>query len=395
MHSNLLRGAAAHGHHKVTFVELFFDLVFAFAITQLSHSLINHFSLAGAAHTLMLLLAVWWVWVFTSWVTNWLDPEKLPVRIALLALMQAGLLLSASIPDAFEGRGLMFALAYVFMQVGRNAFALGSLGDQHPALHRNFLRIQVWLTTGGTLWIAGGLLDGQARLVCWLLALLVEYASPAMGFWTPGMGRSSTRDWNVEGGHMAERCAAFILIALGESIVVTGATFSASTWTPVGVTAFVISFVGSLAMWWLYFDVSAERGSERIAHDQDPGRLARLAYTYIHLPIVAGIIVAAVADEFVLTHPLGHSEPKVILTVLGGPVLYLLGCALFKAAIAGRRRPPISTLLGVTTLLLLAWPAPSLSPVLLSGLATLVLVAVAAWDRHSMARCLPQTVTAD
>ncbi|GAB3242974.1 low temperature requirement protein A [Chitinimonas naiadis] len=390
MHSNLLRGTAAHGHHKVTFVELFFDLVFVFAITQLSHSLINHFSAEGAVHTLMLLLAVWWVWVFTSWVTNWLDPEKLPVRIALLVMMLAGLLLSASIPAAFESRGLMFAAAYAFMQIGRTAFALWSLRGHDTALHRNFLRIQTWLVAGGALWIAGGLSDGDARLWFWLAALLVEYASPAMGFWTPGLGRSNTSDWNVEGGHMAERAALFIIIALGESILVTGATFSSQDWTPAGIAAFIVSFVGSLAMWWLYFDVSAEVGSERIAHDQDPGRLARLAYTYIHLAIVAGIIVAAVADEFVLAHPLGHSDAKTILTVLGGPALYLIGCALFKAAIAGRRRPPLSTLLGVAFLLLLAWPAPSLSPLLLSGLSTLILVAVAAWDRHSMARCQPQ-----
>ncbi|QNM97396.1 low temperature requirement protein A [Chitinimonas koreensis] len=387
MRSNLLRGPAAHGHHKVTFVELFFDLVFVFAITQLSHGLIAHFGAAGALHTLLLLLAVWWVWIYTSWVTNWFDPERIPVRCLLLALMLAGLLLSSSIPAAFEQRGLAFAGAYVAMQVGRNLFVLWSLRHGQPGLYRNFVRIQAWLTAAAVFWIAGGLLEDEQRLACWLIALAIDYASPAAGFWTPGLGRSSTADWNIEGGHLAERAALFIIIALGESILVTGATFSAQDWNAAGLAAFAVSFVGSLAMWWLYFDVSAEAGSHTISHSADPGRLARLAYTYLHLPIVAGIIVAAVADEFVLAHPTGHSDTRTVLTVLGGPALYLLGCALFKWAIANRPRPPVSPFIGIAVLAALAWPAPALPPLLLSALATLVLVAIAAWERRIGSFC--------
>lgn len=391
MPTSLLRGRASHGHHKVTFIELFFDLVFVFAITQLSHGLIHHFSALGAVQTLILLLAVWWVWVFTSWVSNWLDPEQLPVRALLLGLMLAGLLLSASLPQAFEGRGLWFALAYVAMQIGRNSFVLWSLRDpQHRALYRNFWRIQAWLAAGAVCWLLGGLAEPEARIGWWLLALAIEYAGPAMGFRTPGLGRSTTADWQVEGAHMAERCALFIIIALGESILVTGATFSAQVWQAEGVAAFVLSFAGSLAMWWLYFDVSAEAGSQTIAHSHDPGRLARLAYTYIHLLLVAGIIVAAVADEFVLAHPLGHAEARISLTVLGGPALYLLGCALFKWVIAGRRYPPRLPLAGVLVLALLGLAASQLSPLLLALAATLVLMVVAASEHWNRQRCLPQ-----
>src|SRR5215469_14170101 len=114
--TSLLRPRQAGIHGKVTNIELFFDLVFVYAITQLSHTLLRDISLSGATHVLLLFLAVWWVWIFTGWITNWLDPERLAVRLLLLVLMFAGLLLSTALPQAFEGRGVVFACAYAFMQ---------------------------------------------------------------------------------------------------------------------------------------------------------------------------------------------------------------------------------------------------------------------------------------
>jgi low temperature requirement protein LtrA len=382
--TDLLRAPAAHGHHKVTFVELFFDLVFVFAITQVSHGLIEHFSAGGALQALVLLLAVWWVWVYTSWVTNWLDPERLPVRVLLLVLMGVGLLLSASMPRAFESRGLAFAGAYVAMQVGRTAFTVWAL-QAHPNMKRNFQRILAWLVFGAVFWIAGGLSDGTTRLALWSLALAIEYVSPSLYFHVPGLGRSTFADWKVEGGHMAERCALFMIIALGESILVTGATFAGLDWSAATIAAFVVSFIGSLAMWWLYFDTGAEAGAETIAHAQDPGRIARLAYTYIHLFLVAGVVVAAVADEFVLAHPLGHSDAKTVITVLGSAALYLLGNLLFKWAITGRLRH--AHLVAIGLLAALAPFGAQLAPLLLSALATAVLVGMAAWERRASPHC--------
>ena len=374
--ADLLRRRERNEHGKVSFVELFFDLVFVFAVTQLSHSLTDRFTLLGAAQTLLLLLAVWWVWIYTTWVTNWLDPERLPVRLVLLALMALGLILSASIPGAFESRGLAFAGAYVTMQVGRTLFFLWAVRG-HPVMVRTFQRILVWLALTGLFWIAGGLVHDAARLGLWVLALGLEYVSPSLGFRVPRLGRSTTRDWNVEGGHMSERCGLFIIIALGESILVTGATFSGLPWTPATVAAFLVSFVGSLAMWWLYFDTTAGIGSQTIAASKDPGQLARLAYTYVHLFLVAGIIVAAVADEFVLNHPLGHAEPRTTVAVLGGVALYLTGNTLFKWAIAGRL--PVSPIVGIVLLGPLIPASAVISPLALTTLATLVIVAVAVW----------------
>ncbi len=380
---SVLRPRRGHEDSRVTFVELFFDLVFVFAVTQLSHLLLAHLTLLGVIQTTLLLMAVWWVWIFTSWVTNWLDPDQVPVRLMLFVLMLAGLVLSTSLPQAFEAQGLTFAAAYVFMQVGRSLFMLWALGRHPPGNRRNFQRITAWLACAGVLWIGGGLADHGARLGLWAAALFVEYLAPSVGFWTPRLGRSTTADWDIEGGHIAERCGLFIIIALGESILVTGATFGTLTWTAATAAAFLAAFVGSVAMWWIYFNIGAGRGSRLIASSADPGRLARLAYTYIHLLMVAGIIVSAVADELVLAHPTGHTGPATTLAVLGGPALYLAGNLLFKWATAGRL--PLSHLAALLLLVLLVpLPMTGAAPGVCAAAATLVLVMVAIWENCSL-----------
>jgi low temperature requirement protein LtrA len=184
----LLRARTGDGHARVTFVELFFDLVFVFAVTQLSHHLLHHLSPAGALQTALLLLAVWWVWVYTSWATNWLDPEATSVRLLLFVLMLLGLVMAAAIPKAFEARALPFALAYVAMHVGRCLYMLWALRGHSPGNYRNFQRITIWLAASGVLWIAGALVEGPARPMLWCLAVAIEIASPSLGFFVPGLG---------------------------------------------------------------------------------------------------------------------------------------------------------------------------------------------------------------
>ena len=149
-------------HSRVTYAELFFDLVFVFAITQISHILLAHFTPLGALQTTLLFLAVWWVWVYTTWITNWLDPELTPVRMLLFVLMLGGLVLSTSIPQAFEARGLWFALAYAAMQVGRTIFLAGvDAARRRDSARMNAIRILVWLSVSAVFWIAGGFAEGQ------------------------------------------------------------------------------------------------------------------------------------------------------------------------------------------------------------------------------------------
>jgi low temperature requirement protein LtrA len=305
-----------------------------------------------------------------------------PVRVLLFALMLGGLVLSISIPQAFESRGIWFAVAYAAMQVGRTIFFLLSIPPARTSARLNAVRILVWLATSAIFWVAGGLAEGDLRLVLWTLALGIEYLSPAVRFWIPTYGPSSLADWVIEGGHMAERCAGFIIIALGESIVVTGATFAELSWTAETLCAFMSAFLGSLAMWWLYFNKGAEAGSEMISRSSEPGRLARLAYNYLHMPIVAGIIVSAVADDLVLTHPGGHSDLKTVVSSIGGPLLFLIGTILFKLVIRGWLQ--LSHIAGIAALGLLAWFAGELSPVLLSVLTTAIMIVVAVWESISL-----------
>jgi low temperature requirement protein LtrA len=378
----MFRVIVPNEHSRVTYAELFFDLVFVFAVTQISHTLLGRFTPLGAVQVTLLFLAVWWVWVYTTWVTNWLNPELTPVRILLFLMMLGGLVLSTSIPSAFEERGLWFAIAYAAMQVGRTAFWLFATPSHRILVRHNAIRILAWLSISAVFWILGGLAEGQTRLWLWIAAVAFEYISPAARFWVPRLGPSSVEAWAVEGGHMAERCAGFIIIALGEAIVVNGATFAELNWTAENILAFVTSLVGSIAMWWVYFNKGAEAGSELISKSADSGRLARLAYTYLHMPIVAGIILTAVSDELVLKHPAGHSDLKTVLSTVGGPLLFLIGTILFKLSIRGFLQ--LSHGVGIIVLLALGWFAGELSTLWLSIATTVILIAVAVWESLSL-----------
>jgi len=376
--SHLRPRGGERDHARVTYVELFFDLVFVFAVTQLSHGLLEHLTLLGAVQTGLLMMAVWWVWIYTSWITNWLDPDLPAVRLMLFALMAAGLVLSASIPEAFSARGLVFGVAYTTMQVGRSIFMLWALRNHDEANYCNFLRITSWLALAAVFWIAGAMVEGGARLGLWALAVGIEYISPAVGMWVPGLGQSTAEEWKIDGGHLAERCAGFILIALGESVLVTGATFANMPWQSLTTLDFSANFIGAVAMWAVYFNVGAARASRLIEEANDPGRLGRSGYTYLHILIVAGIIVTAVADEIALAHPGNEVDLKTMLVMVGGPALYLVGTALFKRLTAPN--VPLSHLIGLGLLALLASTAAFATPFLLTVGTSAILVLVAVWE---------------
>jgi low temperature requirement protein LtrA len=361
---------------RVTNVELFFDLVYVFAVTQLSHHLLTHLSFGGALQTVLLLAMVWLAWVYTTWVTNWLDPDLIPVRLMLLALTLVSLILAFALPQAFGGRGLIVGVAYAVAQIGRSAFA--ALGLRGP-LRRNFQRILAWCLVSGTLAIVGGVVHGHARELLWLLAVAVDLIGGWVGFVTPGLGRSSTADWTIDGNHFAERCQAFLIIALGESLILIGATLSdVDAVSTLQALAFLAAFVGAVAFWWLYFDRSAEEGMAMIGRAADPGALGRSAYHLIHPVMVAGIITTAAADERVLSHPGAHADAATAWLVLGGTALYLAGHAGFKAVVW--RVTPWSRLVAIAALALLGLVATHVSALALGAMTAAVLLAVIAAD---------------
>lgn len=382
MHNNslprqsLLRSRVSEA--KVLNEELFFDLVYVFAVTQLSHYLLEHLSVLGAAQTLLMWFAVWLGWQYTCWMTNWFDPGALPIRLMLFAIMMVALVMSAALPQAFAERGLVFAGCYALIQVGRTLWLLLAQERANPMVP-NFRRMLAWLCVSAVFWIAGGLAsDGMLRLGLWAVAVACEYFSPMTGFAFPGLGRSTTRDWTIDGGHLAERCQLFVIVALGESVLASGASFAlAKDWDVWAIFEMAVTFLGSVAMWWIYFDTSSKAATHVIEHAEDPGRIGA-QFHYIHVILIAGIIASAVADDLVIGHGDHHVELKYLAVLLGGPAIYLLGNALFKRVVHGRF--PASHAVGLLLLALLIPVVGHLSIAIAGTCTTLVVIVVACWD---------------
>jgi low temperature requirement protein LtrA len=367
---------------RTSAVELFFDLVYAFAITQLAQLAIQkHVSLASLGQASFLLLVVWWAWIYTTWWVNWFDPVSIKVRLVLVTAALASLLMSVAVPHAFGSLAWLFAGSYVVLQVGRNCAAMLLLDSDHR-LRRVFERVVAWSVTSGVFWIAGAAWHG-ARYQLWGAALAIDLLAPFVGYRTPGLGRSQTHDWDVEGGHFAERFQAFVIIALGESIVVTGTTGTSGGSSLSTVLAVALAFVITGALWWLYFGEVAENSRRHIAESDDPGRLARDAYTYLHLPIIAGIIMSAIGNDLLVANPDRSLPAAGVVVAVSGPALYLLGETLVRLRMiyrASRKR-----VLTIAALLAIGAAARSLPAVALSGgvAAVLVVLGVSEYDRAS------------
>jgi low temperature requirement protein LtrA len=379
-HHPLLRRRDGH-EARVTFEELFFDLVYVFAVTQVSHALLHHLTASGAAEALILWAAVWLGWQYTCWVTNWCDPQTPRIRGLLFSTMLTALVMAAAIPEAFGDRGLLFAGAYALMQVGRTLFVVVQLGRDHP-LAPNYRRILGWVSIAAVFWIAGGLVPAPLRHVLWAAAVLCEYVSPMFGFPLPGLGRSRTADWTIDGGHLAERCQLFVIVALGETVLVTGATLAERPhWDAPTLIALLVAFLGSLAMWWIYFGTSSHDGSRVIAASPDPGRIGAY-FHYIHAVLIGGIIVTAVGNEVAIAHPDGHMTAAGAATLVGGPAIYLAGGALYKKVVYGCWPP--SHIGGLAALAVLVPIAFTTDLLMVAGLSTVVMLGVSVWEGRLM-----------
>jgi low temperature requirement protein LtrA len=292
-------------------------------------------SRASIAQAAFLLLVVWWAWIYTTWMVNWFDPGSTKVRLILACTTLASLLMSAAIPTAFGGEAWLFAGAYVAMQVGRNLAAMALLERDHR-LRRVFERLVAWSCFSAVFWIAGAAAGEAARPWLWGAALAIDLIAPLVGYVTPGLGRSLTTDWDVEGAHFAERFQSFVIIALGESIVVTGATASSQGLDASSVIALAVAFFVSGTLFWLYFGEVAAGSMNTMTAAEDPGSLARDAYTYLHLPIIAGIIMVAVADDLLVSHPGESLSTAGVVMATAGPAVYLLGESAFRVRMIGR-----------------------------------------------------------
>jgi low temperature requirement protein LtrA len=369
---------------RATTLELFYDLVFVFAITQVSHLLLAHLDWTGVGQSVLVLLVVWWSWNYTTWVTNELDPGSIVVRLLLIALMLASLLMAIAIPEAFGAKALLFAASYVAIQLGRHAFLTFAAAERGTIERLRAGRILTWFLAAGVLWIAGAFADGSIRTILWLAALALDYGAPLATFWVPGRPRLSPDVWQVGTGHFAERFQLFIIIALGETIVITGATTSELELTTARVVAFGLAFLATAALWWLYFSLVATIAERRLALAENRTVLARDAYTYLHVVIVAGILLSAVGDELVIAHPSEELSNAEVAAVVCGPALYLLAHVLLRLRMTGTisdRR-----LAGALACLAIGAIGTFASALVVASLLLLVLVAVIVGDQVAAAR---------
>jgi low temperature requirement protein LtrA len=341
--------------HQVTPLELFFDLIFVFAITQVTKLLADDPTWRGVLRAMLVLAAVWWAWISYAWLTSTIDVDEGGIRLAMLAATAAMLGVALAVPRAFGGDAVLFAVAYLLVRVLH--IVLSAIVARDDASRRGaLLRFAPTAILASLLLLLAALLEGDARVALWVLALVVDYLGPTV----IGMGRG----WRVAPAHFAERYGLIVLIALGESIIAigVGAGFRLTTGA---IVAAALGIVVVSALWWLYFDVAAIFARRRLAQARgiERARLARDAYNYFHLPMIAGIVLFALGLRTTLHNFDDTLETVPAVALCGGVALYLLGHVAFLYRTTGRvfRRRTI----GAITLLALL-PAVRALPALLS-----------------------------
>jgi low temperature requirement protein LtrA len=307
---------------RVTPLELFFDLVFVLALTQCTALMYHHPTWEGLAQGMLVLGVLWWSWTGYAWLTSVVDPEEGAVRIAMFAAMASLLLVAICVPEAFDNLALEFALAYGAVRAAHIAlFILASRDD--PALRRSTVGLAAGTAIGVGLLLAASLFDGLAQAALWSLALLLDMAGPFF-FGSEG--------WKLVPGHFAERHGLIIIIALGESIVAIGAGAEASLTAGIAAAA-VLGVAVAAALWWTYFDVVALVSARRLARapeGRERNELARDSYSYLHFPMVAGIVLVALGMKKTLGAVSDPLDIELAFALLGGVAFYLLGLVAFR-----------------------------------------------------------------
>jgi low temperature requirement protein LtrA len=353
-HSSRL-GATLREGERVTPLELFFDLVFVLAITQCTTLMAHHPTWSGLAQGLLVLGMLWWAWTGYSWLTSVIDPEEGAVRLIIFGAMAALLLVSLCVPEAFGNLALAFALIFGVVRVAHiGLFMLASPDDD--GLRHSVLGLAASTLIAVALLATASLFDGLAQGALWALALFLDMGGPYF-FGSEG--------WKLVPGHFAERHGLIIIIALGESIVAIGVGASHELSLGIG-TAAVLGVALTAAMWWIYFDVVAIVSARRLG-EAEPGKvqneMARDSYSYLHLVLVAGIVLAALGLKLTIGHFGDHLHTVPAFALLGGVAVYLLGLVAFRyrhVHSINRRR------LGLAIVLLILVPVATEVPALIA-----------------------------
>ncbi|RZU75098.1 low temperature requirement protein LtrA [Micromonospora kangleipakensis] len=370
--ARLVRGP---GGHRATFLDLFLDLVFVFALFRLSQGLLEHLNWSGAFQTLLLLLAMWRVWTATAVISDRFDSRRPAIPVLVIGCMFGSMVLAAATPKAFGEHGLLFAGAYVAVQIGRSLFlVIVTRGDKRQRLE---IRELFWYGVSAVPWLAGGVVQGWPRGVLWALAVAVDYAAIRFRWPTPRLGRASAVDLSVSGEYLAERYRQFFIIALGELILTTGLAFTSDGFEADRSAAAAVAFTTTVLLWRIYIHRAGEVLDEAVAAAPDPSRVAVSAF-YAHPVMIAGIVAISVGDELIIDHPLEHTPPAWAAVILGGPALFLAGRAILEYEVFGRVSR--NRVAGILVLAAISPATILLPPVLVAAAAALVLAAVAVSD---------------
>ncbi|MDQ3963202.1 MAG: low temperature requirement protein A [Actinomycetota bacterium] len=307
---------------RVTPLELFFDLVFVFGITQVTGMMSDDPTWRGLGRGLLVLAALWWAWAAYAWLTNTLEPEEGRVRLAMFTAMAAMLVVGLAVPNAFEGDGVLFGFAYLAVRV-LHLVLYAIAGKSDPDLLGAVLRMVPSSTLGPGLLVAAGFLDGVAQVGLWIGALMVDYLGVLIG---RGQG------FRVSPAHFAERHQLIVIVALGESIVALGIGAAGLPLSLRVVTAVAVGFVVIAALWWAYFDVYTIFAQRRLSEVSGTvrARLARDYYSYLHLPMVAGIVIFAFGMEKTLEHVADPLDTVPAVALCGGLSLFFFTHVAFR-----------------------------------------------------------------
>ena len=371
----------AEREQRVTPLELFFDLVVVFAITQVTQFMSHDLTWRGIGHGLLVLAAIWWAWTGYAWLTNALEPEEGQVRAGMFGAMAAMLVVALAVPGAFGADEVLFGVAYLLVLL-LNLVLDAIAAKRDPDLRRALMGFAPMATIGAVVILVAGFVDGGAQTALWVVGLAVLYGAALIG---RGKG------WSVSPAHFAERYGLIVIIALGESIIALGVGAAGFSLSAGIISAAVLGVVVVAALWWAYFDVVAVMSQRQLAQTSgaERARLARDYYSYLHLPMIAGIVLFALGLKTTIEHVDEPLDTVPAVALCGGLALYFLthvGLRLRLVHFIRRtttERPgwigPGRLATGIAMLALI--PAALELPALVSlALVTAVCCALIAWD---------------
>jgi len=370
------RSPAIESEQEVTALELFFDLVFVFAITQVTGFLYHDPTWLRLVEALAILMALWFAWTGYAWLGNTAGTDEGAIRVVMLGAMGPLLIASLAVPQAFDEDALLFGVAFFFVR-GMHITAYAVLARDDPALRVVVYRLARTILPAAGLLVLAGALSGTGRALCWIAALAIDYG---------GLLLSGTENWRVKAAHFAERHRLIIIIALGESIVALGT--GGGTLDAGVVTGALLGIAVAAALWWTYFDVVATV-AERKLREADPvaqARMARDSFSYLHLPMVAGIVIFAFGVKTTLAHVHAHLDSLPAAALAGGVALYLVALsALKRRNIGSFNRPRLAAAAMLGILAPAATKLPALISLALVAAVACGLLAFEAW-RYAEAR---------